>query len=115
MIEDVTHSLHDWEDFWYNSTTSTSGTVSLDSPVDVCHSNNMISLPNPTKKILMTDNIVDRDVLQEAYVSAIVDGMDWKTMERFVYDTINENLEGYSVDELIAEVEEYNPDLLETE
>ena len=115
MIEDVTHSLHDWEDFWYNSTTCRSGTVSLDSPVDVCHSNNMISLPNPTKKILMTDNIVDRDVLQEAYVSAIVDGMDWKTMERFVYDTINENLEGYSVDELIAEVEEYNPDLLETE
>ena len=115
MIEDVTHSLHDWEDFWYNSTTSTSGTVSLDSPVDVCHSNNMISLPNPTKKILMTDNIVDRDVLQEAYVSAIVDGMDWKTMERFVYDTINENLEGYNIDELIAEVEEYNPQLLEQE
>ena len=63
----------------------------------------------------MTDNIVDRDVLQEAYVSAIVDGMDWKTMERFVYDTINENLEGYNIDELIAEVEEYNPQLLEQE
>ena len=60
------------------------------------------------------DNIIDRDELQEAYVNAIVDGMDWKTMERFVYDTINENLEGYSVDELIAEVEEYNPDLLES-
>ena len=67
-------------------------------------------------KMTMTqDNIIDRDELQEAYVNAIVDGMDWKTMERFVYDTINENLEGYSVDELIAEVEEYNPDLLETE
>ena len=60
------------------------------------------------------DNIIDRDELQEALLM-IVDGMDWKTMERFVYDTINENLEGYSVDELIAEVEEYNPDLLETE
>ena len=62
-----------------------------------------------------TDNIIDRDALQEAYIESIIDGMDWKTMERFVYDTINENLEGYSVDELIAEVEEYNPDLLETE
>ena len=61
------------------------------------------------------DNIIDRDELQEAYVNSIVDGMDWNTMERFVYDTINENLEGYSVDELIAEVEKYNPDLLETE
>ena len=59
------------------------------------------------------DNIIDRDQLQEAYVNRIVDGMDWKTMERFVYDTINENLEAYTVDELIAEVEEYNPDLLE--
>jgi hypothetical protein len=39
--------------------------------------------------------------------------MDWKTMERFVYDTINENLEGYSDSELMEEVEEYNPDLLE--
>jgi len=61
------------------------------------------------------DNIIDRDELQEAYVNAIVDGMDWKTMERFVYDTINENLEGYNIDELIAEVEEYNPQLLEQE
>ena len=61
----------------------------------------------------MSDNIIDRDELQEAYVSAIVDGMDWKTMERFVYDTINENLEGYTIDELIAEVSEYNPELLE--
>ena len=59
------------------------------------------------------DNIIDRDQLQEAYINRIVDGMDWKTMERFVYDTINENLEAYTVDELIAEVEEYNPDLLE--
>ena len=59
------------------------------------------------------DNIIDRDELQEAYIESIIDGMDWNTMERFVHDTINENLEAYTVDELIAEVEEYNPDLLE--
>ena len=63
--------------------------------------------------IMTKDNIIDRDELQEAYVNAIVDGMDWKTMERFVYDTINENLEGYTIDELIEEVTEYNPELLE--
>jgi hypothetical protein len=28
-----------------------------------------------------TDNIIDRDQLQEAYVNRIVDGMDWKTMD----------------------------------
>ena len=67
---------------------------------------------------LMTDTMnndktIDRDELQEAYVNAIIDGMDWKTMERFVYDTINENLEMYSDDELITQVGEYNPELLE--
>ena len=63
--------------------------------------------------IMTKDNIIDRDELQEAYVNSIVDGMDWNTMERFVYDTINENLETYTIDELIAEVTQYNPDLLE--
>ena len=115
MIEDVTHSLHDWEDFWYNSTTSTSGTVTLDSPVDVCHSNNMISLPNPTKKILMTDNIVDRDVLQENLVHQIIDGMDMDGLCQLAYDYLNDNYDKYSVDELIGEAEEYYPHLLEQE
>ena len=115
MIEDVTHSLHDWEDFWYNSTTCRSGTVSLDSPVDVCHSNNMISLPNPTKKILMTDNIVDRDVLQENLVHQIIDGMDMDGLCQLAYDYLNDNYDKYSVDELIGEAEEYYPHLLEQE
>tara|TARA_B100001741_G_scaffold313807_1_gene322188 strand:- start:1193 stop:1609 length:417 start_codon:yes stop_codon:yes gene_type:complete len=120
MIEDVTHSLHDWEDFWYNSTTSTSGTVSLDSPVDVCHSNNMekqsmISLPNPTKKILMTDNIVDRDVLQQNLIDQIVDDMDLKTLMQLVAEQLDHNYDAYTVDELIAEAEEYYPHLLEQE
>jgi hypothetical protein len=36
------------------------------------------------------DNIIDRDELQEAYVQSILDGMDWKTMEQYVYDSLNE-------------------------
>ena len=60
-----------------------------------------------------TDNIIDRDELQEAYVKSILDGMDWKTMEQFVYDTLNNNLDDYTVDELITEVEDYYPELLE--
>ncbi len=62
-----------------------------------------------------TDNIIDRDQLQEAYVNRIVDGMDWKTMEQFVYDTIDANLDNYTVDELITEVKEYYPELLEND
>ena len=59
------------------------------------------------------DNIIDRDSLQEAYITSIVDGMDWKTMEQFVYDSLNDNLDKYTVDELITEVEDYYPELLE--
>ena len=61
----------------------------------------------------MIDNIIDRDNLQDAYIKALIDGMDVKTMEAFVYDTINENLESYSMKELIEEVENYDPELLE--
>ena len=61
----------------------------------------------------MIDNIIDRDNLQDAYIRALIDGMDVKTMEAFVYDTINENLESYSMKELIEEVENYDPELLE--
>ena len=59
------------------------------------------------------DKIIDRDSLQEAYVTSIVDGMDWKTMEQFVYETLNDNLDKYTVDELIEEVKDYYPEMLE--
>ena len=62
----------------------------------------------------MTDNIIDRDDLQDAYIRELIDGMDHKNMYAFVYDTINENLEGYSMKELIEEVEEYDPELLKS-
>ena len=58
-------------------------------------------------------NIIDRDSLQEAYINNIVDGMDWKTMEQFVYDTLDANFDNYSVEELITEVEDYYPELLQ--
>jgi hypothetical protein len=39
--------------------------------------------------------------------------MDHKTMYQFVYDTLDDNLKTYSEAELITEVEEYYPELLE--
>ena len=66
-----------------------------------------------TKMTETTDNIINRDELQEAYVKSILDGMDWKTMEQFVYDTLNDNMDKYTVDELIEEVDAYYPELLE--
>ena len=65
-------------------------------------------------KMTMTqDKIIDRDQLQEAYIESIIDGMDHKSMYQFVYDSLNNNLDDYTVDELITEVEDYYPELLE--
>ena len=58
------------------------------------------------------DNIIDRDILQHDYILRIIDTMDYKDVERFVYDTIEQNLEMYTVDELIDEVTDNYPDLL---
>ena len=55
----------------------------------------------------------NRDSLIADYAQQILDGMDMKTMECFVYDTLKDNLSSYSDEELIEEVAEYNPELLE--
>ena len=59
------------------------------------------------------DNIIDRDELQANYINTILDGMDIKDMMRILYDQFDENLDKYTVDELIEEVKEYYPELLE--
>ena len=56
---------------------------------------------------------MDRDELQDAYINEIIDGMDIKDLMRIVYDNIEQNLDQYSVDELIEEVQEYYPHLME--
>ena len=95
MINSVTSN--DWDDFWSGP--------NLDN-IPSIFSNKM----TPTT---VKENIIDRDELQDTYIRELIDGMDFKTMEAFVYDTINENLDKYSVDELIEEVNEYCPEILE--
>ncbi len=60
-----------------------------------------------------TDNIVDRDQLQNDLIDRIVDNMDTKTLMQVVTDYLTDSYDKYSVNELISEVEEYYPDLLE--
>ena len=60
------------------------------------------------------DNIIDRDELQHDYIERIIDGMDHKSMYQYVYDNLSDHLDKYSVNELIGEVEEYYPDLLDS-
>ena len=61
----------------------------------------------------MQDRIVDRDELQDNLINQILDDMDIKTMMALLYDVMDENYDKYSVDELITEVEDYYPELLE--
>ena len=56
---------------------------------------------------------IDRDQLVEDYIQQMIEGMDYKTMECLVYDTLKDNLADYTDEQLITEVEEYNPELLE--
>ena len=66
-----------------------------------------------TKMTETNDQIIDRDQLQDSMIQQILDDMDIKTMMGILYDQMDENFDKYSVDELIAEVEEYYPHLLE--
>ena len=63
--------------------------------------------------IMTQENIIDRDQLQDSMIQQILDDMDIKTMMAILYDNMSESYDKYSVDELIAEVEEYYPHLLE--
>ena len=59
------------------------------------------------------EKIVDRDQLQDDLITRIIDDMDLKTMAACLYDYMNESYDKYTVDEIIAEVEEYYPDIVE--
>ena len=48
--------------------------------------------------------------LVEKYAEFVMDSMDMKTMEQFVFDTLVENLNNYTEEELINEVREYYGD-----
>ena len=56
---------------------------------------------------------MNRSKLQESYIESIIDGMDHKTMYQYVYDNLSDHLDKYSEQELITEVEDYYPELLE--
>ena len=59
-----------------------------------------------------TENIINRDELQASYINQVLDDMDIKDMMAILYDYMDVEFDKYSVDELIEEVEEYYPHLL---
>ena len=61
----------------------------------------------------MTDNIIDRDELQATYINRVLDDMDIKDMMAILYDYMDVEFDKYTVDELIEQVDQDYPELLE--
>ena len=64
--------------------------------------------------IMTQDNIIDRDQLQADYINRVLDDMDIKDMMAILYDYMDVEFDKYTVDEMIEQVEEYYPDLLDS-
>jgi hypothetical protein len=56
---------------------------------------------------------IDREELTQAYIDRVIDNMNTKDLVRIVWEQLEENLALYSEQELISEVSDYYPDLLE--
>ena len=56
---------------------------------------------------------MNRSELQDNMIQQILDDMDIKTMMAILYDNMSESYDEYSIDELIEEVKEYYPHILE--
>ncbi len=67
---------------------------------------------------LMTNNAKvwtdEFSTIVERYAEQIMDGMDMKTMEQFVFDTLVDNLNSYTPEELETEIlETYGEEFIE--
>ena len=60
----------------------------------------------------MTDNIIDRDELQDQYVQKTIDSLDLDDCLAMLYDYLDKDMDKLSLKELIEDVEEYYPELL---
>ena len=76
------------------------------------HSLTVTSSPD-TKMNTTTDNIIDRDELQNNYVQEVIDGLDLKDCMAMLFDYLSNDIDKLTVDELIEDVQEYYPHLLD--
>lgn len=54
----------------------------------------------------------DREELIQSYIDRVIDNMNTKDLVRIVWEQLEENLALYSDEELISEVSDYYPELL---
>ena len=68
---------------------------------------------NPKSLHCLTETIMNRDQLQDTMIQQILDDMDIKTMMAILYDSMSEDYDKYSDKEILEEVKEYYPHLLD--
>jgi len=60
-----------------------------------------------------THKLMNRQELQDSYITEIIDGMDLKDCLALLHDFLDADLDKYSDAQLIEEVSEYYPHLIE--
>jgi hypothetical protein len=68
----------------------------------------MISLPNPTNKMTLTQDQLYKLTLM--YAERVVDNMDMRDLCAFAIDTIVDNMNDYKESELMEELSHYYDD-----
>ena len=68
----------------------------------------MISLPNPTNKMTLTQDQLSKIV--QLYAERVVDSMDVRDLCAFAIDTICDNMIDYNESELMGELSDYYDD-----
>jgi hypothetical protein len=61
----------------------------------------------------LSQRSMNRDQLQDTMIQQILDDMDIKTMMAILYDSMSEDYDKYSDEEIMEEVKEYYPHILE--
>ena len=56
---------------------------------------------------------MNREQLQDRYIRADIDAMDLDDMYTILYDLLDDKLSNVSDEELMEDIKEYHPDLLE--
>ena len=56
---------------------------------------------------------MNRAQLQDAYINQVIDDMDHKDMWALLFDSMDSDLDKYSDQQLIEEVSQYYPELIE--
>ena len=74
----------------------------------------MNTTPSSSNKMTLTTQQMNftKQQLANAYVTHLVENMDLSDLMSYAYDHIQKHLEDYTVEELVAEVEDSAPDVL---